>query len=428
MRSLPACAGHASSQVLECDGTSWVHGIDCASGTLCDSSTAGMQGRCRPVVAACANQVADAKVCDNTSGMAVSRCGIDLVTATNLTVCSGTTPICKDAACTCATPCGGQCADLQQDSNNCGACAHSCQGGACLEGKCQPQMLATASFLISQLAVDSSGIYYTDLPETSGGWTSSSVGQLIHMGLDGSNPTSIASDGFDTRAPQDVTLDGSNAYWVLGGGGLLKVPHGSSAGTALSGSNVYSTCVAVSSGFAYYNGPSQDSNDPSYSVVKQSVQAGAPQYLMNAGGAFTEVAADARFVYWTDDQAGTVKKLSTSGGTPVVIAAGEANAYAIAVDANNLYWTAGSPRALKKMPLSGGSVVTLAPGANESIALDATYVYFASGSGVARVPIAGGPTEILSNNVTGAYLVAVDANSAYVSTLTSPPRIYKLAK
>src|SRR4051812_2774556 len=38
----------------------------------------------------------------------------------------------------CAEMCGGACVDTATDGENCGACGHDCQGGACLKSFCHP--------------------------------------------------------------------------------------------------------------------------------------------------------------------------------------------------------------------------------------------------------------------------------------------------
>src|SRR5215471_1470026 len=37
----------------------------------------------------------------------------------------------------------GQCGDTQTSADNCGRCGHSCLGGTCDKGQCQPVTLAT---------------------------------------------------------------------------------------------------------------------------------------------------------------------------------------------------------------------------------------------------------------------------------------------
>src|SRR5688572_2029032 len=49
-----------------------------------------------------------------------------------------------------SSPCG----DTSGDSKHCGTCGHSCLGGACAKGRCQPITLATSADLPSALAID----------------------------------------------------------------------------------------------------------------------------------------------------------------------------------------------------------------------------------------------------------------------------------
>jgi hypothetical protein len=68
-------------------------------------------------------------------------------------------------------------------------------------------------------------------------------------------------------------------------------------------------------------------------------------------------------------------KVPTGGGTPATLVSGYAPQN-IAVDATNVYWTSGTT--VLKTPIGGGAMVILASGQNSSygIAVDATSVYW----------------------------------------------------
>src|SRR5262245_28739027 len=52
-------------------------------------------------------------------------------------------------------------ADLKADPANCGACGHSCLGGACAGGVCRPVVLASAERLRWRgLGVDGQDVYF----------------------------------------------------------------------------------------------------------------------------------------------------------------------------------------------------------------------------------------------------------------------------
>jgi hypothetical protein len=73
------------------------------------------------------------------------------------------------------TTCGTACVDPHSDPLNCGQCAHSCLGGSCTDGGCQPVVLSNESPAGPMaIAVDSTRVYWTDYLRTS-----SSTGSLL---------------------------------------------------------------------------------------------------------------------------------------------------------------------------------------------------------------------------------------------------------
>lgn len=75
-----------------------------------------------------------------------SACGTACVQCTAPT---DGTPICRAGVCdfTCGAKakCGASCATVATDSDNCGACGHSCLGGACVAGACRPSVLSATA-------------------------------------------------------------------------------------------------------------------------------------------------------------------------------------------------------------------------------------------------------------------------------------------
>ena len=79
--------------------------------------------------------------------------------------------------------CSGQCVLLDSDPDHCGACDHSCLGGACKASVCQPIPIVSGQALPAAISVTDQGIY----------WLNASDGSVMAAGLDGSNPKPIAS-------------------------------------------------------------------------------------------------------------------------------------------------------------------------------------------------------------------------------------------
>jgi hypothetical protein len=70
---------------------------------------------------------------------------------------------CVNGLCVCSgMTCGGSCVNTSSDPNNCGACGHSCHGGPCAGGQCQPLVVYdSTNARIGAIAVDTTHVYFT---------------------------------------------------------------------------------------------------------------------------------------------------------------------------------------------------------------------------------------------------------------------------
>jgi hypothetical protein len=147
------------------------------------------------------------------------------------------------------------------------------------------------------------------------------------------------------------------------------------------------------------------------------------------------LAVDTDVVYWTSWT--TVKKLAKRGGEPVTVIDGlSSGPCTLTLDGTNLYWinrylgpsdtSGGDHCTVMQAAKRGGAAIKLAtdqPWAYESIAVDATSVYWAtnptldhpSGS-IWRVAIGGGTPVTLASDQYAPTGVAVDGTSAYWTT------------
>jgi hypothetical protein len=104
------------------------------------------------------------------------------------------------------------------------------------------------------------------------------------------------------------------------------------------------------------------------------------------------------------------------------------NPTSIAVDATSVYWTTGSTVAggtVMKVPLAGGNPTTLASRQDDppyGIAVDVTSVYWTNttAGSVMSVALAGGKPTTLASGQSAPRDIAVDATSVYWTNSTSP--------
>jgi hypothetical protein len=291
--------------------------------------------------------------------------------------------------------CNGQCTAVATDTNNCGACGHSCAPGACLGGQCQSWVVVSAQ---------PSSLFGCDGTEVA--WAQLMVTDVLEAPADGSANHHSASWFQATPSPGSGQVYGvsvvagvtawtatdpaGNGNALLTGsargayGGVVKAGLGTPTGVALdsSGSNAY---------FGTFSGSQAD-------IWQCSVVAGGSpcsSLTSFASSQLGSVVVDDSYVYWTDPGNGVVSRKSLTGGATSTLASGQAHAGALAVDAKNVYWTAAEPsRTVVRVMAKGATSFSTLAGNGAGItgvASDGTHLYLATPDGlVESIPASGG--------------------------------------
>jgi len=259
------------------------------------------------------------------------------------------------------------CGDTVSDPANCGRCGHSCLGGTCAGGLCQPQVLAANQPSATNLAVDSSTVY----------WAA------------GSPVSTIYSCPFSGCASPAVLM----------------------TSTAMIGN------VAVAGGFLFYIAPG---------VVGRCQLPGctAPQTIASASGrsSYAVVTADAVSVMWSDTGTADVLACPVAGcaGAPTVVTSG-ASVFGLPVlDATNLYFDNGSGQIVACARTGCGSSPVALTGTGVSggqgLAVSGGIAYFDNSSAVASCPTSGCTApKVLASGQLGPGPLAVLGTDLYWS-------------
>jgi hypothetical protein len=246
----------------------------------CNETGACAAGACEPGFLDCDDAKAGCEVDSHTDpdncGACGAKCGTTNASGATCVAgkckyaCNGNYGHCsKDPATGCDT-------DLGADKLNCGACGHSCQGGACVSGTCQALLIA-------------------------------------------GDPLAAKS----INAQYGITVIGSSVYgvsWYNAGGVVFKAPIDGSlggmapnylfkAGISASGTGVFSNGTDFA--FGVYR---QDAGGPAPGIWSFKPSTGAATNIIagtgtlntcpqNPGSSIVSVAFDTTYVYWTNQQA-----------------------------------------------------------------------------------------------------------------------------
>jgi hypothetical protein len=118
----------------------------------------------------------------------------------------------------------------------------------------EPGYVPPSGFSAYALALDSSGVYWTDQGSGGGG----DAGSVIKVGLDGGAPTTLAA-GQD--APQGIVTDGVNVYWTTSDGTVMKVGETGGASIVLASGQANPYWIAVDSTSVYWTNQGTAANE-----------------------------------------------------------------------------------------------------------------------------------------------------------------------
>jgi hypothetical protein len=311
------------------------------------------------------------------------------------------------------------------DPANCGRCNHSCLGGTCTSGKCDPIVLASGQPNVFGLAVGNGYVY----------WSAYGAGAVKRCPVAGcgASPQTIAQ--VSGSLTMGLVIDSKNAYFSakvstnVTLGTVYSVPlDGSAAPTPLVTNLDHPVWLGIDTTSVYWANWGDGrimscplgSSCPSPQTIH--TQTGGP----NAGP--NGIASTGTAVYWVSDDGSARRCAIGNCATPVVFATGLSSPQAIVVDVVSTYWTNQVGSSVQKCQLSGCNnsptlVASNEPGA-EGIAVDTSGIYWTDSTGglVRMCPATGcgaGPITLASGLAQPANVV-LDDQAVYVSVYGTP--------
>lgn len=325
------------------------------------------------------------------------------------------------------TKCGSLCVDTQTSGDHCGKCDHSCGGGACAAGVCQPVSIATKLDVPFGVTVSGNAVFWARLnrlsrcpktgctgaptkltdevapPTLPAGpygslmvadgknvfWlnkgTAGSYNMVKRCAVAGCTTTSATILANPYQDMRQLVRDSTNLYWLVKYGGVYKLAlsAGPGSGKYVSGSGadqeyglalnathlfVASTLIPASGGGAY--------------ACALTGCSGAKTILFTPAKL---VAAHGTTLYGTSSDKVVSCAAAGCGGSPKVLASGQLDVTAILADAQGVYWAVrGSGTAadgficMCSLPSCTGGVRSLATGqaAPVGLALDTDFIYW----------------------------------------------------
>jgi len=268
---------------------------------------------------------------------------------------------------------------LMDDGHHCGSCGRDCQGSACVDGICAPDVLASDQYYASRLSLDGARVYWT-----------SADGGIRAIPLAGGDPQEIAGGQDD---PWDIAVDGLGVYWTDSGNDrVMALPFGDDLPKTLADAG--NPLLLVVRGDHVYFTDTYDKASSDEHVRRVPVAGGATVNVSATLGAWG-VAVDASRAYWTDPASDEVWSAPLAGGLPEPMATSVVDPTDIEVDEEAVYVTA--IEATYRIPLDGGPPEALVWGAGRGLAVDGERVFVGTADGrILAVPKHGGAALTLS--------------------------------
>jgi hypothetical protein len=287
--------------------------------------------------------------------------------------------------------------ELTTNAAHCGRCGHSCLGGVCSDGKCQPIAIASMQHGPGAIAVSASHIYWVNHGDDSG-----SGGAVMRLPVEGGPASPVASA--ETGAT-GIALSSTDVYWtsMVDGGAVRKVSQAGGSAVTFAASAGATTVAVSSTQVAWIEATSTQTNlkiAPLSGGAATTVAMAAEKSSAIRG----QLAMDAARVYWVTPLG--VYAAMLGGGSQDMLAPYPGNAYGLVVDKSNLYWSNLSDGgAVMKLALPATApAVAMAEGRHgpQMLALDSDHLYWAENGSVngdstaiVTVSLAGGVATVL---------------------------------
>ena len=313
-------------------------------------------------------------------------------------------------------------AQYLNDSHNCCVPMRDCQGGACVEGKCQPVLI------VGDAGVDAEDIGVAGDFLV---WATGCNKELRRCTKTGAGEARLPKGLYCTPT---MAIGGNDAYWIEWDGPYLNsVPVDGSAPrrvvAEVTDGRAHFGALVVDAERAYW---ATQENPPGiwYAPLDGEHTKAVAVASMPGSGLSKEtalrpngVAVDKAYLYWSDENAHAIKRrsLSTLGSDTYahLLVTGEQAPQRLAVDAERIYWVTGDGLLRSRAKVDGAcEPTTLAskqPGI-WSIVVDDRYVYWTNwveGGSVNRVRKSGGAVEVLATNQKWPRGLAQDCATIY---------------
>jgi len=379
--------------------------------------------------------------------------GYDLVTGWGSPKCN----LISDLSC--VKLCGGVCANFATDSNNCGACGHSCGGGACSGSVCQPLLLGTANEG-GGIAVGSGEVYWTTAQSFDGAGIS---GILAAPSYGGPVATIVGSGTTPPTQPYNastaLTADGTYVYFydynaVTNHGALWKA---NTTTAPIEIANVNTTTVtidnkavteplppgvfglAVDSQNLYWADASGDLSQVQLSSNNvTNLDNGVTSGIASDGSHLFYFARNSLIMFSDNNGRQTIASVSAADQPPVILGDGPGGGD-VAAASGHVCWITSSAQQVECASISASpQVVYTYLDYIYGVATDRTNVFFSTYNTTVgeydlnELPISGGTgTPVVLGNSTPAADIplwfAVDSINLYWTTTGEFPEVFKLA-
>lgn len=335
------------------------------------------------------------------------------------------------------------CVDTANDPHNCGLCGHDCLGGACIEGRCQPVVLASGEAFPYTIISDGSTVFWANWSQGNG--PADNVPTILRaVGVDG---VGLRTVGTAPYFPSALHGDETSLYWYRSTinsqpakGAVMKMAKSGGAPTILFDHTTDSQLGIALGPSEVYWWPGKSASNPTPTAWKVTKDGAAAQPIGDTGtfSSAGQIEVDENAVYALTGVSHGIVRLELAGGPPTILTDIETRWF-LALDDAHVFFM--SPEGLQRVGKDGSDLtLLLADSQIGQTLLDATHLYYANNDGLRRVRKDGGGDELLvaeplgpipGPNAWGVNSLAQDDRAVYFVLYDAKPgsgSIVKIAK